>query len=214
MRSLGPWLKFSLIAWAISASIIFLGFLKGFNQEPLLEIGRNLLGAVLAGVLFDWLSGASEDRAHVPLRKPSAIPGKQGSTPLQRDNPAIAHYREGRAHARNGDLVRAIESFSRALRFNRNYADALISRGIALSQNGDYENAIADLSEALAIDPKNAMAYYYRGHIHYRYRNYAQAVADYDQSLRLDPRWEEVRVARQLAEERLTETRHQGGRGA
>jgi Flp pilus assembly protein TadD len=214
MRSPGPWLTFSLIAWVIWAAIMAIGFMKGFNELPLLVLGRNLLGAMLGGFLLDRLSGASEDRPRLPLSKPSAAPVRQGSSPLQGVNPAIAHYREGRAHAKNGDLVRAIESFSRALRFNPNYADALISRGIALSQNGDYENAITDLSEALAIDPRNAMAYYYRGHIHYRYRNYAHAVADYDQSLRLDPRWEEVRGARQLAEERLRETRHQSGRGA
>jgi Flp pilus assembly protein TadD len=214
MHSLGPWLKFSLVAWAISAAIIFIGFLKGFNEQPLLDIGRNLLGAVLTGLLFDWLFDAAEDRRHRPLSIPSAVRRKQGGPPLQRDNPAVSHYRQGRAHARNGDLVRAIESFSRALRLNPKYTDAFVSRGIALSQSGDYDNAIADLSEALAIDSRNAMAYYYRGQIHYRYRNYAYAVADYDQSLRLDPRREEVRGARQLAEQRLTETRHQSGRGA
>jgi tetratricopeptide (TPR) repeat protein len=214
MRSLGPWLKFSLMAWAISAAIIIIGFFKGFDDEPLPAIGRNLAGALLIGLLFDWLRGASEDppQSHLqaehqsrPSRVNSPRPVRQGSPSLQRSNPAIAHYREGRVHAKNGDLVRAIESFSRALRFNPIYVDALISRGIALQHSGDYENAIADLSEALAIDPRNAQAYSYRGTIHHKFGDYAGAVADYDQSLRLDPKQEIVRGARRLAEERLTE---------
>jgi tetratricopeptide (TPR) repeat protein len=214
MRSLGPWLKYSLMAWAISAAIIFIGFIKGFDEQPLLDMGRNLLGAVLGGLLLDWLSTAwsrvaqapaVKDRTHVPPARPSAIPVSGGSLPLQKDNPAIVHYRQGSAHARNGDLVRAIESFSRALRLNPIYVDALISRSIALHRSGDHENAIADVSEALGIDPNNAIAYFYRGSMHYKYGNYAGAVADYDQSLRLDPRQERVRGARQLAQKRLTE---------
>jgi tetratricopeptide (TPR) repeat protein len=206
MRSPGPWLKFSLLAWAISAAIIFIGFMKGFNAQPLFDIGRNLLGATLVGALFDWLWGAAGDGPQPSRSKPAAVQARQGSLSLQKGNPAIAHYREGSAHARNGDLVRAIESFSRALRFNPIYVDALISRGIALHHSGDYENAIADLSEALAIDPGNAKAYSYRGSIHHRFGNYAGAVADYNQSLRLDPQQALVRSARKLAEERFTET--------
>jgi Flp pilus assembly protein TadD len=205
MRSLGPWLKFSLMAWAISAAIIFTGFLKGFNTQPLLDIGRNLLGATLGGFLFDWLWGAAGDSREPPLSKPAAVPPRPRSRSSQKVNPAVAHYRQGRAHARNGDLARAIESFSRALRFNPIYADALVSRGIALHQSGDFENAIADLNEALAIDSANAKAYSYRASIHYRFGNYAAAAADYDQSLRLDPKQEIIRGAKQLTEERPTE---------
>jgi tetratricopeptide (TPR) repeat protein len=204
MRSLGPWLKFSLMAWAISAAIIFAGFLRGFNTQPLLDIGRNLLGATLGGVLFDWLWGTAGDNREPWLPKPSARPPRKRSFSSQKANPAVAHYRQGRAHARNGDLARAIESFSRALRFNPIYADALVSRGIALHHSGDYENAIADLNEALVIDPANAKAYSYRGSIHYRFGNYAAAAADYDQSLRLDPKREVVLGAKQLAEQRRT----------
>jgi tetratricopeptide (TPR) repeat protein len=215
MRSLGPCLKVSLFAWTISTVIIIIGFLKGFNGQPLFDVGRNLAGALLAGVLFDWMSGASEDSprppvsrpSSAPLPRPSAAPAGRQSSSHQKFNPAVAHYNQGNAHARNGDFVRAIESFSRALRFNPVYVDALISRGIALHQRGDYENAIADLSEALAIDPRNAVAYYYRGSIHYRHGNYANAVADYDQSLRLDPSRETVRGSRRLAAERLGEAK-------
>jgi tetratricopeptide (TPR) repeat protein len=196
MRSLGPGLKLSLFAWAIFTAIIILAFMRGLNQHPWLSIWRNLLGAVVAGLFLDWMCGASGNNTRDRHRNLSLLQG----------NPALDHYRQGNAFIRRGDTVRAIESFSKALRFHPGFADALISRGSALSKKGDYENAIADFTEALALDPKNAKAYYYRGSLYGRRGNYGSAVADFERSLRFHPGQEKVRAARELAMRKIAQT--------
>jgi tetratricopeptide (TPR) repeat protein len=195
MRSLGPGLKLSLFAWAIFTAIIILAFTQGLNQHPWVSILRNLLGALAAGVFLDWICGASKSEG----------PVRHGSLSLLQGNPALDHYRQGNAFIRHGDTVRAIESFSKALRFHPGFVDALIGRGSALYRKGDYENAIADFTEALALDPKNARAYYYRGSLYGRRGKYASAIADYDRSLRFHPGQEKVCAARELAMRKIVQ---------
>ena len=143
-----------------------------------------------------------------PLRSSLETPARElrGGFSLQKGGPVATHYERGNAFIRSGDIDRAIESFSKALRLNPNYAGALIGRGVALCKKGDYENAMADLSEALYLDPKSAKAYYYRGSVLSTKGDYAGAIADYDCSLRLRPGQKKVRDARALALAKFTKT--------
>jgi len=141
-----------------------------------------------------------------PLRSSLETPARElrGGFSLQKGGPVAAHFERGNAFIRSGDINRAIESFSKALRLNPNYDAALIGRGVALCKKGDYENAMADLSEALYLDPKSAKAYYYRGSVLSTKGDYAGAIADYDCSLRLRPGQKKVRDARELARAKIT----------
>jgi tetratricopeptide (TPR) repeat protein len=162
-----------------------------------------LLASIGGGLLFTMAGGlraAFRNAIKTPARELS------GGFSLQKGGPVAIHYERGHAFIRSGDLDRAIESFSKALRLNPNYADALIGRGVALSKKGDYQNAIADLSEALYLDPKSAKAYYYRGSILSAKGDYAGAIADYDCSLRLYPGQKKVSDAKALAMAKIGKT--------
>jgi tetratricopeptide (TPR) repeat protein len=153
--------------------------------------------AIGGGVLFAMIGVLGAARLWRAVGTPARK--QRGGFSLQKGGPVAAHYERGNAFIRNGDIDRAIESFSKALRLNPDFAGVLIGRGAALYKKGDYENAIADLSEALYLDPKSAKAYYYRGIVLGMQGNYAGAVDDYDRSLRLQPGQKKVRDARELA---------------
>src|SRR3974390_2333830 len=104
MPRFGPWFKLCLFVWALSAALIFIGFIRGFDKQPLQDLGLNLLVALVAGFLFDWLWGAAKDRTDGPHTDPFPMPAKQASRPLPRGNAATAHYSQGNDYARNGDL--------------------------------------------------------------------------------------------------------------
>jgi tetratricopeptide (TPR) repeat protein len=166
------------------------------DMPLLFSIGAGLLFTMVGGLLAPWLRSAAGTRA----------PELSGGFSLEKGGPVAAHYERGNAFVRSGDINRAIESFSKALRLNPSYADALIGRALALCKKGDYENAIADLSEALYLDPKNAKAYYYRGNILGARGDYAGAAADYDCSLRIEPGQKKVRDAKERAMAKITQT--------
>jgi tetratricopeptide (TPR) repeat protein len=188
-----PWLKFSLLAWAIAtASLLILS--KGVTA-PFIEIMGGLLIATAAGVFMDWLWNGIGN----------LLQNKNGRESLRKADPAVAHYRRGGAFSRNGEFDRAVASFSTALRLNPSYVDALIGRGIALYKKGDYENAIADFSEAISTDLKSAKAYYYRGSVYNRQGKYKSAVFDFDQSLRIDPTQEKARILKEFANHKIME---------
>ncbi len=175
---------------------ISLAAVKDPDMLLLLSIGGGLLFTMVGDLCVPWLRSAVE------------TPGRElrGGFSLKKGGPVATHYERGNAFVRSGDFNRAIESFSKALRLNPNYDDALIGRGVALCKKGDYENAMADLSEALYLDPKSAKAYYYRGNVLGTKGDYAGAIADYDCSLRLRPGQKKVDDARALALARFTKT--------
>jgi len=175
-------------------SAIGLAVVKDPNMLLLLSIGGGLLFTMGGDLCVAWLRSAVE----TPARE------LRGGFSLQKGGPVATHYERGNAFIRSGDIDRAIESFSKALRLNPNYAGALIGRGVALCKKGDYENAMADLSEALYLDPKSAKAYYYRGSILGTKGDYAGAIADYDCSLSLYPGQKKARDARELAMAEIT----------
>jgi len=187
MAQIQPHDFFTAISFAIA---------KNPNMPLLFSIGGGLLFTMVGDLCVSWLGSAAG---------PSAQELSRGFS-LQKGGPVAVHYDRANAFARIGDVDRAIESFSKALRLNPSYADALIGRGLALWKKGDYENAIADMSEALYLDPKNAKAHYYRGSILGTKGDYAGAIADYDCSLRLQPGQKKVRDARELAMAKIYRT--------
>jgi tetratricopeptide (TPR) repeat protein len=194
MSRTGSWLKISLLTWPVLTATSLI-VAKDLHMLLLLSIGGGLLSGIVGGLRFAWRWSAA-----------GTAPEVRGGFSLQKGGPVATHYERGNAFFSSGDIDRAIESFSKALRLNPSYAGALIGRGVALRKKGDYENAIADLSEALYLDPKNAKTYYYRGSILDRQGNYAKAVSDYDRSLKLHPSQQKVRDARELAMTKITAT--------
>ena len=61
---------------------------------------------------------------------------------------AETYYQRGLAHAKNGELERAIEDYTKAIELNPNYADAYYNRGGAWLRLGEPEKAKSDLATA------------------------------------------------------------------
>ena len=117
--------------------------------------------------------------------------------------------------AMEGDYIRAIADFTRALQINPDFAGAYIMRGRALRASvsdvanvGDdfgwfgiavperqptaeevqvFERAIADFTHALTLDPDNGKIYLERGLAFRQMENLDAAITDLDQAMQLAP---------------------------
>jgi hypothetical protein len=103
-------------------------------------------------------------------------------------NAAIFNNR-GIAHAKNGQLDRAIADFDEAIRLNPKDASAYENRGNAYDAKGQHNRAIADFDEAIRLDPRYAPTFYNRGLAYAINGQLDRAIADYDEAIRLDPNY-------------------------
>jgi tetratricopeptide (TPR) repeat protein len=95
------------------------------------------------------------------------------------------HSERGFDCIQEGDYVRAIEEFSRAIELKADLAEAYNGRGLAHRRLREYDQAIADYDRAIVLRPSYAMAHYNRGLVYYYLGQYAQAIEDYDRALQL-----------------------------
>ena len=56
-----------------------------------------------------------------------------------------------------------MQTLTKAIELNPNYAKAYYNRGIAKFDLQDYKGAIADYTKAIELNPNYAKAYYNRG---------------------------------------------------
>ena len=97
-------------------------------------------------------------------------------------------FEQGVAAMNNGDLDRAIASFSEAIGLDPKNAFAFFNRGIAYRNKGDNDRAIADYNEAIRLNPKYGPAFNYRGFAYWKKGENDRAIADYSEAIRLDPK--------------------------
>lgn len=88
----------------------------------------------------------------------------------------------------------AIESYTRAIELNPNYAEAYVNRGIAKRAKGDLEGCIDDYDKAFAINPKSiadnrfiAQAYSNRGFIRANELDVDGAIDDFTKAINITP---------------------------
>jgi len=92
----------------------------------------------------------------------------------------------GKWYQINGNLDKAIEKYSKAIRIKPDYAAAFNNRGSAYSSI-DLLKAIADLTEAIRIRPFDAIYFYNRGHKYSAIGEQERAIADFSEAIRLRP---------------------------
>jgi tetratricopeptide (TPR) repeat protein len=92
----------------------------------------------------------------------------------------------GVAYGQRGEVGKAIDDFSEAIRLYPRSASAYFNRGCALAQRRQPDKAIADYTEAIRIDPSLLGAYYNRASVFYDKGEYDKAIADYAEATRLD----------------------------
>jgi Tfp pilus assembly protein PilF len=80
-----------------------------------------------------------------------------------------------------------IDSYTRAIQIDSNYANAYNNRGFAYLANGEYDKAIEDFAEAIRLKPNYIMPYYNRGFAYIQKGDYVTAIQDCTEAIRLDP---------------------------
>jgi tetratricopeptide (TPR) repeat protein len=115
---------------------------------------------------------------------------------------ADAHRHMGNLYANAQEHRAAVGNYTRAIRLDPTYSQALFSRGLIYWRElGNYDGAVEDLTRVLELDPRWAEAYFNRA-IAYRMRGEADAaITDLESYLAegSDPFWLES-AARQLEE--------------
>jgi tetratricopeptide (TPR) repeat protein len=86
-----------------------------------------------------------------------------------------------------GDIDRAIEDYSAAIRLDTNYAVPHNGRGNAWRRKGDLDRAIADFTDAIRLDTNYANAYTNRGAVYERLGRKAEAIADFRKAVSIAP---------------------------
>jgi tetratricopeptide (TPR) repeat protein len=141
------------------------------------------------------ISGAEESVAATPpvVAAPDNAPRTEPPTvehavaPMARPaNSKVAALIEGGKRAAvKGDLERAVQNFSEAIRIDPKFPDSYSERGQALFKMGETERAIADYSAAIQRNPQHGAALRARG-MAYLYRGTADlALADLSRAIEL-----------------------------
>ncbi|MBN1365044.1 MAG: tetratricopeptide repeat protein [Syntrophaceae bacterium] len=83
----------------------------------------------------------------------------------------------------------SIVSYTKAIKKNRQDAEAYLGRGIAYGNLGKYKKAIADFNKAIKLSQKDANVYYNRGIAYLKIGNHKKAKKDFNKAIELNPRY-------------------------
>jgi tetratricopeptide (TPR) repeat protein len=86
--------------------------------------------------------------------------GLSSAAALSADNlfEAEEYVNQGNVYYGEGELDRAIEDYTHAIRLKADYAAAYLNRGLAYHSKGEYDQAIADWEKVLQINPNLVQA--------------------------------------------------------
>lgn len=105
-------------------------------------------------------------------------------------SPRIAEhfYQQAANKANKGNTKAAIADLDWAIRFNSQYTQAYMDRGVIRLVLKDYKRATEDFTKVIQINPQNALAYYNRGVAYSQSQQKQQAIADYTQAIQINPK--------------------------
>lgn len=102
-------------------------------------------------------------------------------------NRAIAYFNRALAYYDLGDLDRAIQDLTEALRLQQDYYAAYVIRGSIFHEQKKYDLAIQDFNQAIKLRPNFFVGYYNRARAFHAKRLAGLAMRDYDEAIRLRP---------------------------
>lgn len=111
------------------------------------------------------------------------------ATSTDADDPATSLHEVGLQNHHNGELVTAIDFYSRAIEQNAEHPDAFFNRALAQRTLHNHAGSVVDLTAHLALNPHDARAFNSRGLCNQALADHTNALSDFNQALQLDPRF-------------------------
>ncbi len=106
---------------------------------------------------------------------------------LRREYARVLHSR-GLDEFRQGDLKKALSSWSEAIKVNPRSVHALRDRGLAQHKAGKFAAAAEDFSSALEIVPNNGELHRVRADAYFKMKKLDKALEDYEKAIALNSR--------------------------
>ena len=110
-----------------------------------------------------------------------------GDTVAESPHKARPFNNRGLAYFHQGNLLKAISDYNKAIEINPHYAEAYNNRGLILAQKGYSHEAVLDFNKAIEINPKYADAYNNRGIVYAIQGDFNQAISNLTQAIKINP---------------------------
>ena len=112
---------------------------------------------------------------------------RRGPEARQKRREAAIHNNRGLVYRDEGNYDLAIESFTKALELNPDFAKAYTNRAVTYQCKGLFDRAIADHTQAIELKPDLAEVYVNRGAAYGERGDYDRAIADHTKAIELNP---------------------------
>jgi tetratricopeptide (TPR) repeat protein len=181
LRAIGPGAKEAVPALLKSLNDR-VGFMRAAAAIALLKIAPESESKITPSLLKEakaWIERVERTGRSYELGFGVAPPPKSAE--------AAKHLWSGHKYYEQKDLDAAIGSYTKAVEFDPQYAEAYYSRGRAHRATGNYAAAIADFTQTINLNAYNADAHYGRGHAYEMKGNKDAAIADYDRAVEIFP---------------------------
>ena len=106
---------------------------------------------------------------------------------LSAEDEALAEFDSGQQYEAKGNLARARDAYTSAIRLDSSLAEAYAARGHVAYRLNDSVSALGDLNRAIDLEPEMALAYNHRGLLFAANDDFDRAVLDYTRAIQIDP---------------------------
>jgi tetratricopeptide (TPR) repeat protein len=154
-------------------------------------------------LLLAAISGGARDALAQTEQERRWCEGEDSATPAQRIETCSAVIKavrdkgdklgeplplthRGVAYRLKGDIERAIQDYSQAIKLDPKLASAYNNRGVAYDHKGEYDRAIQDYEQAIKLKP-SPETYFNRGNAYLARTQFDHAIDDFNQAIRLAP---------------------------
>ena len=97
-----------------------------------------------------------------------------------------------------GELDKATLTAQKALKLDKNCADALYVRGMVKYDSQDFEDALPDFERAVKLEPADAANHERLGWTYFEMKDLEKAIVEFNAALKLDPNFEHAYYGRGL----------------
>ncbi|HEY7243850.1 MAG TPA: tetratricopeptide repeat protein [Xanthobacteraceae bacterium] len=94
----------------------------------------------------------------------------------------------GLAYRLKGEIERAIQDYSLAIKADSKLAIAFNNRAVAYDLKGEYDRALQDYEQAIKLKP-SPQTYFNRGNVYLAKGQFDHAIDDFNQAIRLAPKF-------------------------